>query len=60
MKAVVFHNIGDIRLEDVPAPKLKDTHDAIVRITASAISGTDLHMIRGTIGRNGTRDDPWP
>lgn len=49
MKAVVFHDIGDIRLEDVPAPKLKDPHDAIVKITASAICGTDLHMVRGTM-----------
>lgn len=49
MKAVVFHDIGDIRLEDVPAPKLQDPHDAIVKITASAICGTDLHMIRGTM-----------
>ena len=49
MKAVVFHDIGDIRLDDVPAPQLKDPHDAIVRITASAICGTDLHMVRGTM-----------
>jgi len=48
MKAVVFHAIGDIRLEEVPEPKLKDPTDAIVRLTASAICGTDLHMVRGT------------
>ena len=50
MKAVVFHGIGDIRLDDVAAPRIRDPKDAIVRITASAICGTDLHMIRGTIG----------
>ena len=50
MKAVVFHDIGDIRLEEVEAPKLRDPHDAIVKLTASAICGTDLHMIRGTMG----------
>lgn len=49
MKAVVFRGIGDIRLEDVPKPRLKDDTDAIVRITASAICGTDLHFIRGTV-----------
>lgn len=49
MKAVVFHDIGDIRVEDVPRPKLEDPTDAIVRITAAAICGTDLHMIRGTV-----------
>jgi threonine dehydrogenase-like Zn-dependent dehydrogenase len=48
MKAVVFHDIGDVRLENVPEPKIKDPNDAIVRITASAICGTDLHFIRGT------------
>jgi threonine dehydrogenase-like Zn-dependent dehydrogenase len=48
MKAVVFHKVGDIRLENVPEPKIKDPNDAIVRITASAICGTDLHFIRGT------------
>ena len=49
MKAVVFHGIGDIRLDDVPEPKIEQPTDAIVRITASAICGTDLHMIRGTM-----------
>ncbi len=49
MKAVVFHGIGDVRLDDVPEPKLKEPTDAIVRLTASAICGTDLHLIRGTL-----------
>lgn len=48
MKAVVFHGIGDIRLDDVPEPRIEQPMDAIVRITSSAICGTDLHMIRGT------------
>jgi threonine dehydrogenase-like Zn-dependent dehydrogenase len=49
MKAVVFHGLGDIRLDDVPEPKIEKPTDAIVRLTASAICGTDLHMIRGTM-----------
>src|SRR5579885_254704 len=49
MKAVVFRGVGDIRLEDVPEPQLKEPSDALVRLTASAICGTDLHMIRGTL-----------
>jgi threonine dehydrogenase-like Zn-dependent dehydrogenase len=49
MKAVVFHGIGDIRLDDVPEPKIQQPSDALVRITASAICGTDLHMVRGTL-----------
>lgn len=49
MKAVVFHGVGDIRLDDMPEPTIQEPTDAIVRLTASAICGTDLHMIRGTM-----------
>lgn len=49
MRAVVFHGVGDIRLDDVKEPKLKEPADAIVRITASAICGTVLHLVRGTV-----------
>jgi threonine dehydrogenase-like Zn-dependent dehydrogenase len=49
MKAVVFYGIGDIRLADQPDPRIRERTDAIVRITASAICGTDLHMVRGTL-----------
>lgn len=48
MKAVVYHGIGDIRLDTVKDPKIQHAQDAIVRLTASAICGTDLHMVRGT------------
>jgi threonine dehydrogenase-like Zn-dependent dehydrogenase len=50
MKALVFHDIGDIRLDDVPEPVIQEPTDAIVRLTASAICGTDLHFVRGTVG----------
>ncbi len=50
MKAVVYRGIGDISLTDVPDPKIQDPTDAIIGITASAICGTDLHMIRGSLG----------
>ena len=49
MKAVVWHDVGDVRLDDVPEPKLEHPTDAIVRITTAAICGTDLHFIRGTV-----------
>ena len=49
MKAVVWHDVGDIRLDDVSEPKLEHPTDAIVRITTAAICGTDLHFIRGTV-----------
>lgn len=49
MKAVVWHGIGDIRVDEVPDPTIQDPTDAIIEITASAICGTDLHFVRGTM-----------
>lgn len=49
MRAVVFHGVGDISLDNVPDPKIEQPTDAVVRITTSAICGTDLHFIRGTV-----------
>ena len=49
MKAIVFHGVGDIRLDEVPDPQIQAPGDAIVRLSASAICGTDLHMVRGTM-----------
>jgi threonine dehydrogenase-like Zn-dependent dehydrogenase len=49
MRAVVWHGVGDIRAESVPDPKIQDPKDAIVKLTRSAICGTDLHMVRGTM-----------
>ncbi len=41
MKALVFHGIGDIRLDEVKIPKILQSSDAIVKITCSAICGTE-------------------
>jgi threonine dehydrogenase-like Zn-dependent dehydrogenase len=49
MKAVVWHAVGDIRMDDVPEPAVEQPTDAVVRLTASAICGTDLHFVRGTM-----------
>ncbi|BDC34214.1 glutathione-dependent formaldehyde dehydrogenase [Candidatus Dependentiae bacterium Noda2021] len=49
MKAVVFKNIGQIALEDVSSPTIKEQKDAIIAITTSAICGTDLHLVRGAV-----------
>ena len=48
MKAVVYHGLGDVRLDDVPEPAIEQPTDAIIRTTASAICGTDLHFVRGS------------
>jgi threonine dehydrogenase-like Zn-dependent dehydrogenase len=50
MRAVVWNGIGDISIEEVPDPTIQDPTDAIVEITTSAICGTDLHFVRGTMG----------
>lgn len=49
MRAVVFRSVGDIGVENVPEPRIEQPTDAIVRITTTAICGTDLHMVRGTL-----------
>ena len=49
MKAIVWHGVGDIRLDEVPDPSIQDPYDAIVELTTSAICGTDLHFVRGTM-----------
>ena len=46
---MVFHDVGDIRVDEVPDPRIQEPTDAIVRLTASAICGTDLHFVRGTM-----------
>jgi threonine dehydrogenase-like Zn-dependent dehydrogenase len=49
MKAVVWKGIGRIELDEVSEPRIQEDSDAVVRLTASAICGTDLHFVRGTI-----------
>ena len=46
MKAVVWHGTEDVRVEAVPDPVLQEPTDAIVRITSTAICGSDLHLYR--------------
>lgn len=47
MKAAVFHGPRDVRVENVPGPTIKSPTDAIVRITRTAICGSDLHPYHG-------------
>lgn len=49
MKAVIFKGVGKLALQEVAQPKIKDASDAVVRLTRSAICGTDLHAVRGTM-----------
>lgn len=47
MKATVYHGAHDVRLENVPDPRIRHPHDAIVRVTRAAICGSDLWFYRG-------------
>jgi threonine dehydrogenase-like Zn-dependent dehydrogenase len=44
MKAVTWHGKRDVRVDDVPDPRIERPTDAIVRITSTAICGSDLHL----------------
>jgi threonine dehydrogenase-like Zn-dependent dehydrogenase len=45
----VWHDVGKVSVDDVPDPRIEHPDDAIVQITTSAICGTDLHFVRGTM-----------
>jgi len=47
MKALCWHGKGDVRIDDVPDPKIEQPRDAIVKITSTAICGSDLHLLDG-------------
>ena len=44
MKAVVYHGKHDLRVEDVPKPTLQAPTDALIKVTSTAICGSDLHL----------------
>ncbi len=49
MKALCWHGKEDVRVETVPDPVIQDPGDAIIRITATAICGSDLHLYDGYV-----------
>jgi threonine dehydrogenase-like Zn-dependent dehydrogenase len=49
MKALVYHGSKDVRVESVRDPELQAPDDIILRITATAICGSDLHLYRGKV-----------
>ncbi|NUO43169.1 MAG: zinc-dependent alcohol dehydrogenase family protein [Streptomyces sp.] len=49
MKAFVFHGAGQSAWEEVPDPAIKEPTDAIVRVDAVTICGTDLHILKGDV-----------
>ena len=47
MRALTYHGAKDVRVDNVPDPTLQEKDDVILRVTATAICGSDLHLYRG-------------
>lgn len=47
MRALTWHGKHDIRCESVPDPRIEDGRDAIIKVTACAICGSDVHLYNG-------------
>ena len=49
MKSLVYHGPMDVRIDDKPKPQIQDKEDIILKITSTAICGSDLHLYHGTV-----------
>jgi threonine dehydrogenase-like Zn-dependent dehydrogenase len=49
MKALVYHGPRDVQIDDKPRPSIQHPQDAILRITSTALCGSDLHLYHGTV-----------
>ena len=49
MRAAVFHKIGDISVDNVPDPVIEEQDDIILKVTSTAICGSDLHIYNGFV-----------
>jgi threonine dehydrogenase-like Zn-dependent dehydrogenase len=49
MRATCWHGKNDVRVDNVPDPKILNPRDAIVKITSTAICGSDLHLYNGFV-----------
>ena len=49
MKALRWHGKQDVRVDNVPDPVIEEAGDAIIRVTATAICGSDLHLYGGMV-----------
>lgn len=47
MRALTYHGPADVRIEDKPDPRIEHPNDVILRVTRTAICGSDLHLYRG-------------
>jgi threonine dehydrogenase-like Zn-dependent dehydrogenase len=49
MRALTWHGSKDVRIETVPDPEIINPRDAIIKVTSTAICGSDLHLYDGVI-----------
>ena len=49
MRAVTFQDVGRIELQDVPKPEIQEPDDVLLKVTTTAICGSDLHVLHGRI-----------
>ncbi|MFB9476438.1 zinc-dependent alcohol dehydrogenase [Nonomuraea salmonea] len=49
MRALCWTGVNEVAVEDVPEPKLLNRQDALVRVTASSVCGSDLHLLDGYV-----------
>jgi 2-desacetyl-2-hydroxyethyl bacteriochlorophyllide A dehydrogenase len=49
MRALTFADIGRVEMSDVPRPTVEDPTDVVIRVTTTAICGSDLHVLHGRI-----------
>ena len=55
MKALVYHGPRDVKIDDKPRPNIQNPEDVILRVTSTALCGSDLHLYHGTGTGNGAR-----
>ena len=46
MRALTWHGIEDVRIAEVDDPRIQEPTDAVIRVTSTAICGSDLHLYR--------------
>ena len=49
MKALTYHGMKDVRIDNVPDPEILNPRDCIIKVTSTAICGSDLHIYDGAI-----------
>lgn len=49
MKAITYQGLKDIKVKEVNDPKIEKPDDAIIKVTATTICGSDLHLVHGLV-----------